>query len=139
MLRHRTSLTYLVSFLLLDQVTKRLFVDQKLLPEFFTSVINTGAARSAPIPVWIIAAVAIGMSIYLVIAYTHKTINTFAAILFFAGIRGNIIDRIFYPWVRDFIVTFDRFPIFNLADVYLTVAVIILIIREIKETQKPTT
>ena len=50
--------------------------------------------------------------------------------LVFAGAFGNLIDRIFLGYVRDFI-QFDfwqSFPIFNVADICLCVGVVILIV-----------
>lgn len=55
----------------------------------------------------------------------------------------NLLDRIIFGWVRDFISIWS-FPVFNLADCYLTVAVCLIIIQEFlpknffskKKTQK---
>ena len=55
----------------------------------------------------------------------------------------NLLDRIIFGWVRDFISVWD-FPVFNLADCYLTIAVSLIIIQEFlpknlfskKKTQK---
>lgn len=41
----------------------------------------------------------------------------------------NLLDRIIFGWVRDFISVWD-FPVFNLADCYLTIAVCLIIIQE---------
>lgn len=50
------------------------------------------------------------------------------AILFFAGAIGNFIDRLVQDYVIDFFyfVLID-FPIFNVADIYVTVAAFLLI------------
>lgn len=46
-----------------------------------------------------------------------------------AGATGNMIDRIFLGYVRDFIcTTFIDFPIFNVADIYATCSMIALMI-----------
>ena len=46
-----------------------------------------------------------------------------------AGAIGNLIDRIVHGYVVDFFqFTFIRFPIFNVADIYVTVSAIILFI-----------
>lgn len=46
-----------------------------------------------------------------------------------AGAVGNLIDRIVQGYVVDFFqFTFIRFPIFNVADIYVTVSAIILFI-----------
>ena len=45
------------------------------------------------------------------------------------GCLGNMIDRIFFGFVRDFInFEFMSFPVFNFADVALTIGVVTLII-----------
>ena len=49
--------------------------------------------------------------------------------LLLAGGVGNLIDRVVYGYVVDFLeIRLFRFAIFNLADVYLTLAAILLII-----------
>ena len=47
--------------------------------------------------------------------------------LVIAGAVGNLVDRIFLGYVRDFVkLEFMDFPIFNLADVCLTVGAVVL-------------
>ena len=49
--------------------------------------------------------------------------------LMFAGALGNAIDRIFRGYVVDFIeTTFISFPVFNIADIAITVGAVLLII-----------
>ncbi len=49
--------------------------------------------------------------------------------LLLGGIFGNLIDRIAFGYVRDFIkLEFMSFPIFNIADIALTVGCICLVI-----------
>lgn len=51
------------------------------------------------------------------------------ALLIFAGGLGNLIDRIGLQYVRDFIDFYGvGFPVFNVADVCVSVAVIMLVI-----------
>lgn len=51
------------------------------------------------------------------------------AILFFAGAIGNFIDRFVQDYVVDFFYfCLIDFPIFNVADIYVTVAAVLLII-----------
>ncbi len=52
--------------------------------------------------------------------------------LIFSGIFGNLIDRIFYGYVVDFI-SVKNFPVFNLSDSYITVGVILILIFLWKE------
>ena len=49
--------------------------------------------------------------------------------LFTAGIYGNLYERLTLGYVRDFFdFTFIDFPIFNISDIYITIAVIGFII-----------
>lgn len=52
-------------------------------------------------------------------------------VLVLAGILGNTFDRLFFGFTRDFI-GFGQLFIFNLADFYLTIAVILYLIYEFK-------
>jgi signal peptidase II len=70
--------------------------------------------------------------IFFILLYKYKQeINKFSFILLSAGVLGNLSDRILYGGVTDFI-SFSFFPTFNLADSYLTIGVLWLIIEEIK-------
>lgn len=56
-----------------------------------------------------------------------------------SGIIGNLYERIFYGYVRDFFeLTFVNFPIFNISDVFINIGVfgIILIILLTKKPIK---
>lgn len=54
-----------------------------------------------------------------------------------AGILGNLAERLIFGHVRDFIeLTFINFPIFNIADVFINIGVIGIIILII-QTKKP--
>lgn len=62
----------------------------------------------------------------LIIKYTPVYIT---CILLASGAIGNFIDRVRFGYVRDFIYfKIINFPVFNLADCYVTVSVIIFII-----------
>ena len=53
----------------------------------------------------------------------------FLLVLLCAGAVGNFIDRAWYRYVIDFIyLEFINFPVFNVADIYVTLAIILLII-----------
>jgi len=56
-------------------------------------------------------------------------------ILALSGIIGNLYDRIFFGYVRDFIGV-KYFSIFNVADIYLTFAVLMFILAELEVSKK---
>ncbi|WP_304508667.1 signal peptidase II [Anaerotignum sp.] len=66
-----------------------------------------------------------------------------AMVLVFAGAIGNMIDRVFRGYVVDFFeFDFVRFPVFNVADIFVVVGVFILaflilfVIKEPEEKKK---
>ena len=71
--------------------------------------------------------------------YLHKHIEAsfwtvFGLVLIIAGGLGNFIDRISQGFVVDmFHLDFINFAIFNVADSYLTVGVVVLLIAMLKE------
>ncbi len=53
-------------------------------------------------------------------------------LLIIAGALGNVLDRIIHGFVIDYIkLNFINFPIFNFADVLITLGVVTIIIKEI--------
>ena len=99
----------------------------------FVSVHNYGASwgvfSGAKIMFIIIAAVfLIGMVLFDIMYKKDFKANGWYKVGFacvFGGIIGNMIDRIFVGYVRDFIsLDFINFPVFNIADIALTVGCI---------------
>lgn len=71
---------------------------------------------------------------YLIINKKHNKIEIITYSLFVGGLLGNLIDRIIHNYVIDYINLFIiNFPVFNLADTFIVISVIILIALEIKE------
>ena len=67
--------------------------------------------------------------IYRLLKNIRYTPVLYILVTLFAGTIGNFIDRIRLQYVVDFIyVKIINFPIFNLADCYITVSVVILMI-----------
>lgn len=146
----------LSSFLLiLDQLTKviaknSLFegVSQPVTSFLnWTLVYNSGAAFSflAQAGGWqhwfftgvgIIAAL---IMIWLIRKNSHQVIFSLALSLVLSGAIGNVIDRIIYGAVVDFVDVHYmgwHWPAFNIADSAITIGVILLIIDEIKRVNK---
>ena len=52
------------------------------------------------------------------------------------GITGNLLDRIVYGYVIDYLsfkIFNYNFPVFNLADVFIVVSILLILIKGIKE------
>ena len=69
----------------------------------------------------------------LYLSYVNNGLQRYALLSIFAGSLGNIYDRLFYNAVPDFIdfhVEDFHWFIFNIADIFITVGVIIMIMTE---------
>jgi len=105
------------------------------------SIRNRGAAFGifqGQITFFIIATtvVLIGIMIYLPKAHREKTILRYGLALILGGALGNFIDRVFKGEVVDMIqVHFLHFPVFNVADSFLCIGVIIVMIHSLKESR----
>jgi len=122
--------------ILLDQLTKylafRALADRSivLIANVFSLILikNTGASfgilKDATVFLILISIVVIGILIF----YQRKLscpARLFAAVML-GGIIGNLIDRIAYGFVIDFLA-FSFWPAFNVADIAITVSAITLI------------
>ena len=80
-----------------------------------------------------VVALACFIAFYVIICKKNYKFLRFSLILIIAGTIGNFIDRLAYGAVVDFLsfILFGgyHFPTFNLADTFLTVGVIMLIIH----------
>ncbi len=143
-------LFFLISALVicLDQTTKFCFegVQKKLIGNFLwiSSVHNDGAAFGtfSGARWWFVAFsfIAIAVLFYILFAKKISQSTTFviSLSLLFSGIVGNLIDRIYFGYVRDFIdFKFSNFAVFNFADSALTIGccilVVFFIVLEIKD------
>lgn len=90
--------------------------------------------------VWPLAVFAIIVFVFLVWkrkqVFGVSKLSLFAEILLYAGMFGNLIDRVFRGYVVDmfdFHYKLHHFPCFNLADSYITIAAGILLLMAFKE------
>lgn len=137
------ALVAFVVLLWLDQWTKQLAVthlmnqsDVFLIPGVLQLhyLENTGAAFSLlENKMWlfyIFTPILCGAILYLFLRLPNKKeyhILRVILVLLMAGALGNYIDRIQYQYVIDFIyVSLIHFPVFNVADIYVTCSVIVL-------------
>ena len=144
---------FVIAFLVaIDQYSKIVvatYIDLKevkeIIPNFFylTNVHNTGAAWSIldgkQLLFIIITIAAIIMFAYLLFFKINNTkLETISYLLIIGGAIGNLIDRITYNYVIDFldfyIFGYD-FPVFNLADCFLTIGVFLYFIAFILESK----
>ena len=134
----------IVVILVLDLVTKYIIdgmyeegTGVSAIPGLFNiiSVHNYGAAwgifEGSQVMLIIMSLIFLGIFIWYFIVEKKKSwlfIVTFAFL--FAGCLGNLYDRIVFGYVRDFIqfAFWQSFPIFNFADTFLTIGVIMFII-----------
>lgn len=140
----------ILALVALDQITKyaieaRLSLGQsiELIKGFFslTYARNTGAAWSILTGqmtfFYIISTIAlIVMTYFLWKTDKKETLQRFALALLIAGTIGNFIDRLMFQYVRDFldfIIFGYDFPIFNVADISLNVAIGLLILEAFLE------
>lgn len=142
--------------IVLDQITKyaashMLIMHEPvtILPFFnFTLMHNTGAAFSFLADQggwqrWFFAALAFVVSIALAVWLSrlkaHETWIALALSLVLGGAVGNLIDRVYYGYVIDFIDVYygaSHWPTFNIADSAITVGAVMLIIDTFRNKEK---
>ena len=128
---------------LADQFTKALVVANiplgghvALLPGFldFTYVRNTGAAFSSFVGAqWLFALIFLLFTAVIVWEFSKKRwpftdLERWFIVAIYAGGAGNMIDRFRFGYVVDMIQTeFMEFPVFNVADSFITCGCILLL------------
>lgn len=138
-------LYYIIALIIvgIDQFTKYLTVTniplhetREVIPSLlsFTYHQNTGAAWSIlegqMMFFYIVTLIVVGVIIYYLHAYGKSDrLFAFSLSLILGGAIGNFIDRLFLQYVVDMIrLEFINFPIFNIADVALSVGVGLMIV-----------
>ncbi len=131
-----------IIFLLIDQLSKGLISLYMNLNESFkltnflsiTYVHNIGAAFSILKGArWLFIILGIiALNVIYIFFIKDKKLNNFEIIIYalmLSGIIGNIIDRVLYGYVIDFIdITLFNFAIFNFADSFIVISVILLVV-----------
>jgi len=98
-----------------------------------THITNTGAAWSMlegkMLFFYLVTIIAVVVLVYLFVKADKKDyLYRFSLIFLLAGTVGNAIDRFTRHFVVDmFNLDFINFPIFNLADTYITIGVVLII------------
>lgn len=134
---------------ILDQATKlaiagsmQLYESIQIMPFFkLTYVHNTGAAFSFLSEAggwqrWFFAGLAIVISAVIAVWLTrlkkHETLLAVALSLVLGGAVGNLIDRLAYGYVIDFLDVYYQswhWPAFNIADSAITLGVILMLLE----------
>lgn len=130
--------------IVLDQLVKFL-ISQNLafnVPyEFINGILginvtyNTGAGfsifQNQTLLLTFISAVVSVFIIWYILTKKNLQLAYYVALGFIlGGALGNLIDRVLYSYVIDFLrLEFINFPIFNLADIFINIGAIILIVQ----------
>lgn len=146
----KRKIIFIALFALIIDLTSKLLIDNTMnymetipvIINFFsiTKVYNTGASWSIlsghQIILIIITIILLALLIYYQTKFILNKRNIFAFGLLYGGITGNLIDRIMYGHVIDF---FDfkifnyNYPVFNFADIFIVIGIILLIIAVCKK------
>ena len=134
------SIIILIGIIIADQLTKYFIfgiAPKSILGDllWFQSEKNTGAAFSMlagnNIVFIIVTSLACVILFYFLFSkkFFNNKIEKIALTLILGGAIANLIDRIIYAYVRDFIyLKFINFAVFNIADMSITFGAILMII-----------
>lgn len=138
-IRYGLIVTYLIAIVLFWDIFFKIVTygfDVEIIKGFFwfTSVENRGAAfgifQNSVLPLIFISIIFIIGIILFNWFYTKKTIFYSISVgLVLGGALGNLVDRVFLGYVRDFIKFSFFEPVFNIADICLCVGVLLFAIH----------
>ncbi len=136
------SLICIFFLVFLDQITKFMFTEKSFFEGFLISIKyaeNLGSAfgifNNVPFYSYFILFLSLLIILIIILAKDYFLKNKLGIIIFIfllSGVIGNLLDRIFFDYVRDFIALKYLF-IFNLADFYLFIAFIFFVYFELLE------
>ena len=135
--RGLTALLLCILLIWIDQLTKYFFYNQEIWSQLFfiEPLLNDWISRWMSMPMVVILSVSIICVWVFVYLFHKKYLTVFDFVLLFAWTIWNLIDRIRLWWVRDFL-SFWSFPVFNVADAFLTCGVARICFKEIFHLQK---
>lgn len=98
---------------------------------------NYGGPFGIIISRWLLIPVFLGVSVFLVVQWWGEESLSleWPWLLIFSGGLGNISERFFFGCITDYIAL-PFFPVFNLADIFLTVGVIGILMKSVKIKMK---
>ena len=129
-----TAVDQISKYLVMEQIALRAQVD--VIPGLFhlTHVHNTGAAFSSFQGMrWMFVGIFLVLTAVLLFEYFKKpmpfaTFDRFCLAAIYGGALGNVIDRVRLGYVVDMIcVDFINFPVFNVADCFITCGCFLLL------------
>lgn len=138
---------------LIDQISKvfvihfcELGVSNYVIPSFFsiTYVKNTGAAWGMFSNGTIILALISMVFLFFAIKYilnkdNISKLSTISYAMIIGGVLGNLLDRLFRNYVVDFLsfnIFSYSFPVFNIADCFIVIGIILVLIESFLENKK---
>ncbi len=131
------ALLFCLLLIWIDQFTKYIFYNQKIWSQIFflEPLLNDGISRWMSMPMILIFCVSVVCILLFIYLFHKKYLTVLDFSLLMAWTIWNLIDRIWIGWVRDFL-SFGSFPVFNIADAFLTCGVARICIKEIFHLQK---
>lgn len=134
-----------LDILVIDLMTKYLAANHLpeaiwVIPKYFSFEYhqNPGLAFSIPMPTIFQILLSILLLTLLFFYFQKKTkgrFEIFFVISIFAGAIGNLVERILFGHVTDFISVW-KFPVFNVADIAIFLGVVGLVFFEIQQTKR---
>lgn len=145
---NRKILIIAIISVVLDQVSKMLAsiylnlnMSKMIISKFFyfTYCHNAGAAwgilKDSRFIIIIGTLLSLILIYHFVYCFKKNSRNNLAFGLLYGGLAGNLIDRLIFGYVRDFldfyIFSYD-FPVFNIADICIVVGIFLLLIAMVK-------
>ena len=144
------SILFVILLVVLDQASKIYLtlvnktspIDLEVIRGFFriTYTCNDGAAFSILKGKRVFFIIMTIIVVFLIAYYLLKNkvywVEKYSLLLIISGAVGNLIDRIMYGYVidfLDFIIFGYDFPVFNVADTFICIGVVLMLIAVIKE------